>query len=82
MSINSAVKLIKEIESKRNTWDERSQFKIKGVGNLSPADLDQIEFYAEAYINSGGLGFQGMMDPLGGPKEVLDAYGLKSDSLF
>lgn len=82
MSIKSANKLIKDIQSKRNSWDERSQFTIKGVRNLSPADLDQIQLYAETYINSGGSGFPGLMNPFGEVGEVLDSYGLKSNSIF
>lgn len=82
MTIQNANKLIKDINSKRKSWDERSSFEMKGVRNLSPADLDQIELYAETYVNSGGFGFTGLMDPLGEVAEVLNAYGLKSNSLF
>lgn len=78
MSIQKANELKNEIENKRNNWDERSQFVIKGVRNLSSADLDVIEMYADNYIQSGGFSFNGLMNPMGEVREVLEAYKLKS----
>jgi hypothetical protein len=68
-----ANKLLKDIKSKKDKWNERSQFKIKGVGNLSMSDLDTLELYAETYINFGDL--NSLMRPLGDILEVLKAYG-------
>lgn len=76
MSKVNANKLIKDINKKKASWNERSQFKIKGVGNLSVSDLDQLELYAQTYISNGGS-FTGLMEPFGEIREVLDAYDLK-----
>lgn len=73
--MKKAHELIQEIEKKRKNWDERSQFKIKGVGNLSCSDLDTIELYAETYLQSGNL--SALMRPLGGIAQVLKAYGIE-----
>lgn len=76
------MKLLQLIESKKANWDERSQFKIGKVGNLSVSDLDTIELYVKEYVASRGLDFGGMMDPMGEIKEVLDAYGVKPRMLL
>lgn len=73
--MKKAHELLKEIEKKRRNWDERSQFKIKGVGNLSCSDLDIIQLYTETYIQSGNL--MALMRPLGGVAQVLKAYDIE-----
>jgi len=75
-SIKNAQKLIQDIEKKISNWNERSQFRLKGVGNLSRSDLDDLELYANTYIHSGGYGFPGLMKPLGSIAEVLEKYGI------
>lgn len=70
--------LLKTIQTKLENWDERSQFKIAGVGNLSISDLETIKLYVEEYIQSGGISFGSLMDPMGEVKEVLDHYGIVS----
>lgn len=70
--------LLKTIQTKLENWDERSQFKIAGVGNLSISDLETIKLYVGAYIQSGGTSFGSLMAPMGGVKEVLDHYGIVS----
>lgn len=81
--MKNAEKLIKDIKRKKDQWDERSQFELKGVGNLSNSDLDELDLYANTYKDNGGS-FQGLSSPLGDVKEVLDAYGLedKFGSIF
>lgn len=73
-----ANQLLKTIQTKVENWDERSQFKIAGVGNLSISDLETIKLYVEEYIQSGGTSFGSLMDPMGEVKEVLDHYGIVS----
>lgn len=75
--LRSAEKLIKDINSKITKWDERSQFTIKGVKNLSMSDLGTLQLYAETYIRSNGYGFPGLMKPRGDIAKVLESYGLK-----
>lgn len=75
-NIKNAEKLIKDIEKKILNWNERSQFRLKGIGNLSRADLDSLELYANTYIRSGGYGFPGLMKPMGSIAEVLEKYGI------
>ena len=67
-----AEQLIKDIKKARNNWDERSQFVLAGVDNLSVADLDVLELYAEYSLKYGS--FAGLMEPLGSISKVLDAY--------
>lgn len=74
--MKNAVKLINDIKGKIKNWNERSSFTLKGVKNLSISDLDTLQMYAEAYISSNGYGFDGLMEPLGNIKKVLDAYNI------
>lgn len=80
MTIHNASKLIKDINEKKDNWDEFSQFKMKGCSNLSVADLDTLTLYAETYIQSNGTGFPGLMSPMGDIEGVLEAYGIKATS--
>lgn len=71
----SAIALLSTIRSKRENWDERSNFKIKGVSNLSNSDLDTLEMYAQCIYQHGT--YQGrLMQPYGGVGDVLKEYGL------
>ncbi len=72
--MEKAKKLIKEIDNKITNWNERSQFTIKGVKNLSRSDLDTIVLYAETFIKFGGNGFPGLMKPRGNVEQVLSIY--------
>ena len=74
--IAGAVKLIKDIDKKIVTWNERSSFTLKKVKNLSRSDLDTLRLYAETFIASGGCGFVGLMKPLGEIAKVLYRYGI------
>lgn len=76
MSIRDAERLLEVIDLKLASWDERSQFKLGGVGNLSRSDLDTLQLYAETYINNGGRGFEGLMKPLGDIRLVLEKHNL------
>lgn len=60
--------LLKDIEKKKDNWDERSCFKMKGIGNISKADLDTIELYAK----KDGIGLRKPLCKVG---EVLAKYG-------
>lgn len=71
MNIN---KLKSNIEKKIRDWNERSCFTIKGVKNLSRSDLDMIIMYADIYAKQGN--FDGYMQPRGGVRDVLAAYGI------
>lgn len=73
-AIKSAEKLIGDINTKINNWNERSQFTLKGVKNLSRADLDVLGMYAETYIKNGS--FYGLMEPMGEIGEVLSKYNI------
>lgn len=67
--MNNMNSLLKLIEKKRFSMELRT-VTIKGVRNLSRADLDAIELYA----TSGG---HGMMRPSGSVLAVLEKYGYK-----
>ena len=49
-----AKKLQKDIDSAFNKWNERSQFKLGGIGNLSKSDLDILSDICDVVINSDG----------------------------
>jgi len=70
----NTTKLKNDIEKKLANWNERSCFTVKGVKNLSKSDLDTILLYVEQYEKYGS--FKGLMQPIGGVKAVLDAYGI------
>jgi hypothetical protein len=75
-AVKQAKRLIGDIRKKIASWNERSQFKLRGVNNLSRSDLDTLELYAQTFIRNGGYGFSGLMQPRGSIKAVLDKYGL------
>ncbi|MFW6015515.1 MAG: hypothetical protein ACOCRK_03695 [bacterium] len=80
--IKGANKLLKDIKKKKDNWNERSCFTIKGVKNLSVADLDTLELYATVFLQNGGYNFYGLMKPLGSVKEVLDKYNVTEEMSF
>ena len=71
---NKANQLIKTIQNKIDKWNERSQFTIKGVKNLSMSDLDTLILYAETIRDNGN--YNGLMKPLGNIEKILQAYEL------
>lgn len=79
--IKSAEQLISDVENKIRNWDERSMFKIKGVGNLSRADLDSILLYSETFIRNYG-NFSGLMSPMGSVAEVFQKYRIEVEDPF
>lgn len=69
------MRLIRDIEKAIRNWDEESSFSLKGVKNLSRADLDVITLYAETISKYGTYdGF--LMPPLGNVEKVLSEYNL------
>lgn len=78
--MKQAEKLLNDIEKAIRRWDERSCFKLKGISNLSRADLDTLEMYANRYISNNGRSFDPFMNPRGGVQDVLEAYGIVADS--
>ena len=74
----NAKQLIKDIDKKLNNWDERSSFKLKGIGNLSYADMESLKLYAEEFLKRGNVNH--FMKPLGDKKEILAKYGIERTS--
>lgn len=72
--ITKAKKLIADVQKKIDNWNERSQFTLKGVGNLSKCDMDTLVFYSEWLIKNNGYGFDGLMEPRGSIREVFEKY--------
>lgn len=66
--------LSKDITKALNSWNERSAFKLGGVGNLSRSDLDTLLMYIE-YIETYGTYEGFLMKPLGSIGKVLEVYG-------
>lgn len=75
-----AKELLQVIKKKQANWDERSQFKIGKIGNLSQSDLGTIELYAQTYIRERSI--SSLMKPLGNVGLVLADYGVKADKGF
>ena len=73
-NIKNAEKLLSDIQKKIQNWNERSMFTLKGVKNLSMADLEILELYADTYIRTGR--FQGLMEPEGAIAQVLNKYNI------
>lgn len=63
-----------DIDNLLDKWNERSNFKIAGVSNLSRSDLDSILLYVDSWD---GSRFRGLMRPLGAVATVLKAYGME-----
>lgn len=61
--------LRKDVEKALDSWDERSNFTLKGVRNLSFSDLQMIEMYLD-------LDGQNLREPIGEIGEVFEAYGI------
>lgn len=78
--MENAKTLLKDITNLRSNWDEYSNFRLKGVSNLSLSDIDTIELYANSYIETNGRSFSGYIEPDGAIKEVLDKYDIKVKS--
>lgn len=74
VSFANAEKLIRDVDKKIMSWDERSSFTIKGVKNLSYSDMETFILYAETYLRYGSV--DSLMRPFGGVGEVLEKYGL------
>lgn len=62
--------LLNDINRLWREWDERGNFTLKGVKNLSPSDLDTLKLYAET-------GGESLMTPLGEVGRVLEKYGYR-----
>lgn len=63
--------LISDVNKKIDNWNERSQFTVKGVRNLSRSDMDDLLMAAE-YFQLGYSDFCLYGDTL----KVWKAYGL------
>ena len=62
-------KLRKDVEKALDSWDERSNFTLKGVRNLSFSDMQMIEMYLD-------LDGQNLRKPIGEIGQVFEAYGI------
>ena len=77
--IKKAEKLMQDIETKVSKWNERSSFTMKGIKNLSMSDLDSLMLYAQRLRVNKSMGlpnFQGLIEPLGDVRKVLEKYDL------
>lgn len=70
-------KLFTDIETQKKNWNERSQFCIAKIGNLSNSDLDSLMLYASNHVSNGGKSFGNLIEPMGNLKKILDAYDIK-----
>lgn len=64
--------LYKDLEAARIKNEYRLS-TIKGIKNLSRSDLDTVELYAQTFERTGR--YDGLMQPRGNVKELLDRYG-------
>lgn len=77
---SKCIALLNSVENCRRKWEERKQFEIVGVKNLSMSDLDTIELYAETIQRTGSI--LGLMQPLGNVKLVFDKFNINTNDPF
>lgn len=73
MGMSAVEKCMYEVE-KKLAGMENGTVTIKGVSNVSVADLDTVLLYAE-YVDTGRL--HELMRPVGNVRRVLEAYGIE-----
>lgn len=61
--------LRRDVEKALDSWDERSNFTLKGVRNLSFSDMQMIEMYLD-------LDGRNLRKPIGEIGRVFEAYGI------
>lgn len=76
--MSNAQKCIEAVNKKIET-NEYNTVTLKGVCNLSRADLESIKLYAEASIKGTMSQF---MEPMGSIREVLEKFGVKVETSF
>lgn len=69
---NAIIKMITEVNAKIRS-NEYNTVSIKGVKNLSRADLEEIVFFGEQLLATNGT-LQGLMAPLGNVRALLEKY--------
>lgn len=67
-----AEKLTKDIYEKIDNWDERSQFTLAGIKNLSMSDLETLIMFCNEYKKYGSLRGYWVNKPM---KTILEKYG-------
>lgn len=73
--IKKAMSLLDDCTNEIENWDERNQFNLKGVKNLSLSDLETISMYCVCICKHGTIdGY--LMEPMGCTRDVLKRYGL------
>ena len=72
MSIKSAENLKKKIDKIEREREDYRSVTLSGIKNLSASDLGTIELYIDNYLVTGGYSFNGLMEPRGDIKKVLD----------
>lgn len=75
--MDNAKKLIKDVDKKIDNWNERSQFKMKGIGNLSFSDMETLKLYAEEKLRYGNI--NNLLKPMGNIAEVLKTYNIERE---
>ena len=76
--MSNAEKCITAVQKKIET-NEYNTVTLKGVRNLSRADLDSIEMYARASLNGTMSQF---MEPRGSVREVLEKFGVEIQTSY
>ena len=75
----SLSQLNNDIHKAVENWNERDSFTLKGVKNLSRADIDMVQLYAHTYERYGY--FKDLMPPRGEVKDVLSAYSIGTEEI-
>ncbi len=55
MSEKNVEKLKKDVQVELMYWDERSQFTLAGVTNLSKSDMDTLLLYCDTWLTNGNV---------------------------
>lgn len=73
--VKKAEKMIKDVENLILN-NEYNTVSLKGVRNISRADLDTIQMYGETFIRNNGFGFSPYVEPSDNVEKVLTKYGV------
>ena len=68
-----------EAVTKKIQNSEYNTVTMKGVRNLSRADLESVVMYAEFFARGD---YSSLMKPVGNVKALLEAFGVKTESEF
>lgn len=74
-NIKNAQKMIQTINNKLDKIEHQTS-TLKGVKNLSRADLEMAQLYAHNFIRNSGASFSPFIEPTGEIKTLLEKFSV------